>query len=492
MTVAALPTLVQVVTERLLNTAVEGVVLAGLAWVLLRVAGRQNSGTRFAIWFSALVSIGALPFFSGPVLDASHFQTLPAKLHPGIVLSASLAPYLFALWGGIAALLLLRLGVGLWRVRNLRRNCAEVDVAGLDPATAGIFRKSLSRRGVKLCVSSEVAVPAAVGFFRPAIVFPAWLLPRLSAGEIEVIVLHELAHLRRWDDWTNLAQKIIKAVLFFHPAVWWIESRLTLEREMACDDMVLAQTGSPKAYASSLISFAEKLQNARALALAQALVSRMHQMSLRVAQILDAKRPGRTRLWKPVLGVSAGLLALVFGAAPYAPQFVAFQAPSSRDEIANVAIRSAELQNDAVQKADATSPAAGTEAREPAAIRSVAEPIARQKNLVPQPKAIPAAFNLRTSVVPRELEATSPLKVPVMRARSAQEEFPIAQTIVILRTVRYEGAPVFIAPSFVAPGFVVLDSDVPASRVWTLCIWRIGGQNTTERGMESAIVVGLI
>ena len=337
MTVPDLQSLAQVFPERLLNTAAEGVVLAGMVWVLLRLIGRQNSGTRFTIWFSALLAIVALPFFSGSGFVASHSRGLPpANLHGEITLSGFWAFYLFAAWAVGAGLLLLRLSVGLWRVRQIRRNCSEVDVASLDPAIACIVLDFESHRRVKLCVSSDLTVPAAIGYFRPAIVFPAWLLPQLSAEEIKVILLHELAHLRRWDDWTNLAQKIVKAVFFFHPAVWWIENRLTLEREMACDDVVLAQTGNPRAYASSLISFAEKLRNAQGLALAQALVSRMRHMSLRVAQILDAKRPFRTGLWKPVLGLSAGLLALVFGAAPYVPRFVAFQTQPSRSQTQHI------------------------------------------------------------------------------------------------------------------------------------------------------------
>ena len=184
---------------------------------------------------------------------------------------------------------------------------------------------------MKLCVSSEVAAPSVIGFLRPAIIFPCWLLPQLSPEELKVILPHELAHLRRGDPWTNLAQKIVTALFFFHPAVWWIDNRLTLEREMACDDVVLAQSASPKAYASFLISFAEKLQNARGLQLAQALVTRMHQMSLRVAQILDAERPRHSGFWKPVLRLSTGLLLLVFGTAPYVPQFVAVQESTTTD-----------------------------------------------------------------------------------------------------------------------------------------------------------------
>ena len=83
-------------------------------------------------------------------------------------------------------------------------------------------------------------------------------MQELSAVELNAILLHELAHLRRWDDWTNLIQKIVGAVLFFHPAVWWIEKKLALEREMACDDLVLAKTASPRAYAECLVSLAEK------------------------------------------------------------------------------------------------------------------------------------------------------------------------------------------------------------------------------------------
>jgi len=442
MTGLHLQALAQVFTERLLNTAAEGVILAGLVWVLFRLVVRQSSGTRFAVWFSALLAIVALPFFAG-----SSFAVRPGAFpalnsHGAIILSGSWAVYLFGAWGVVAALLLLRLSVGFWRVHQIRRNCSDVDLASVDPAVAGIVLEFAAHRRVKLCVSGDLAIPAAIGFFRPAIVFPAWLLPQLSAEEIKVILLHELAHLRRRDDWTNLAQKIVKAVFFFHPAVWWIENRLTLEREMACDDLVLAQTANPRSYASSLISFAEKLQNARALTLAQALVSRMRHMSLRVTQILDAKRPSRTGLWKPVLGASAGLLALVVGAAPYAPRLVAFQnqAQQGQSQIAEVT-------------------------------RQATTPVTRRSTLSPQASAIPAAFNMRNAGVPARLKAASRRKPLVIRASAVQKESPNVETFVILQTTRY---------------------DASGSGIWTLCIWRVEGGDLAQRQLESAIFVGLI
>jgi hypothetical protein len=322
-----------------------------------------------------------------------------------------------------------------------------------------------ARRQVRLCTSSELAVPAAVGLFRPAIVFPAWLLPQLSAGEIEMIVRHEMAHLRRWDDWSNLAQKIVKAVFFFHPAVWWIENRLTLEREMACDDMVLAQTGSPKEYASSLISFAEKLHTSRGLALAQALVSRMHEMSLRLAQILDVDRPHRTDLWKPVVGLSAGLLIAVLGAAPYLPRMVAFE----------------QAGNETPRTAESMQPEGAWQHHLAGTTMASVQPAAQQQNAAPRPTAILAVFHPRAAqnkLGARKLKAATPKTAPVLQAQFtpasvAQEETP-AQPPIYIQTTEFH------APSASSPGF------------WKLCIWKVDRSNPSDRQLESAIVVSWI
>ena len=442
-----LQTLARIFIERLLNTAAEGVALVSLVWVALRLVSRQNSGTRFAIWFSALFGIVALPFVSGSDYISSHLTALPsASLHGQIVLSPSIGFSLFIAWAIGAGLLLFRLGVGLWRVGRFRRNCSEVEPAGLDPAVACIVRDFKSSRRVRLYVSSEATVPAAIGFFRPAIVFPAWLLPQLSGDEVRIILLHELAHLSRWDDWTNLVQKVVKAVFFFHPAVWWIENRLTLEREMACDDMVLAQTASARAYASSLISFAEKLQGRRGLALAQALVGRMHQMSLRLAQILDGERPRRTALWTPVMGLAAGMMALAIGAAPFIPRVVAFQTQPSP---------SASQQPGAMVHPVVVRPGVETSAR---------------AGFAPHARAISAAFHPRTSVPVLKLKG--PSRQPVLiRASITEEGLPMQETIFILRTNQF---------------------DASGSAIWTLCIWRVGGDNATGRQLESAIFVRLI
>ncbi len=134
-----------------------------------------------------------------------------------------------------------------------------------------------------------------------------------------------MAHLHRRDDWTNLVQQVVKAIFFFHPAVWWIEKEASLEREIACDDAVLEEIESPRAYAECLAHLAERSFIQRSVALAQAVLGRIRQTSTRVAQILDGNRPKGTRTWKPAVSLVAGF-AIVFSlGASRLQRFIAFQ-----------------------------------------------------------------------------------------------------------------------------------------------------------------------
>ena len=124
--------------------------------------------------------------------------------------------------------------------------------------------------------------------------------------------------------------------LFFHPAVWWIEKKLALEREMACDDLVLASTTSPRAYAECLVSLAEKSFLRRGLALAQAAVDRLRHVSLRVAQILDVHRPRATRVWRPAPVLVGGVsLVCLLGLSQAPTRLVSFENASVPPAVAN-------------------------------------------------------------------------------------------------------------------------------------------------------------
>ncbi len=460
--------------DRFLNTAAEGVVLTGLVWGALRLIRRQNSGTRFAIWFCALLAIVALPLFADSGLIGLHLHAFsPPNLSGKFVVSSSIASWLFVAWAVAAGFFLLRLGLGLWHVRQCRRACTELDLTSLDSEIAAIARDFDSHRRVELCVSSTATVPAAVGFFRPAIIIPAWLLPQLSAEEMKLILLHEIAHLRRWDDWTNLIQKFVRAIFFFHPAVWWIERRLTLEREMACDDMVLAETASPRAYAASLISFAEKLQDSRALALAQALVGRLRQMSPRLAQILDEKRPRHDGLRRPLLVWSAAMFVLVLAVTPCMPRIVTFQTeppqalqragdgmelPAGARVIPAVAERTFGSSLAARAKTVAV-------ALHPRALKPHPVAIRQQAKTAAQPLVVMHAFAMPAFVLP-----------PFVLQSNVPEPNAPLQTVVILRSARYE----------------IPERDQTSQPAgWTLCIWHV--EETNANGwVESTIVVSSI
>jgi hypothetical protein len=342
-TEASAQTLAQISVEPIFNALPEGLLIAFFAWALLRVLRRQNSGTRFAVWFLALLMVAVLPLLGSLGREGKVLAPGMAwgHLHPAITIPGRWALFAFIAWALGASIAMARLIMGLWHLRQLRRSCTAIAASELDPLDPLLRRTiqalgaatSAQSKAVTIATSEQVRVPAAIGFWKRTIVLPAWAFRELPPADLNVILLHEYAHLRRGDDWTNLVQKIVRAIFFFHPAVWWIESRLSVEREMACDDAVLAETSNPRGYASCLVSLLEKSM-ARRLeqehlaqkrwSMAQAVVDRAREASLRLARILDANRPVATRVWKPALGVVGAFSMLCLALLSQAPQFIAF------------------------------------------------------------------------------------------------------------------------------------------------------------------------
>jgi beta-lactamase regulating signal transducer with metallopeptidase domain len=292
MAAPTLDTLARFAATGLANSLVLGTVIAAAAWAFLRLSGKQESRTRFCVWFSALLLAAILPWIgasaSKPASELGHSAGV------GITVPAWWALAIFWLWAAGASLALLRVGFAFsqllrlrWHARPLAPGAIHGQVGADVPSTSS---GQALVRAAGVCLSDDVRIPTAVGLFKPLIVIPQWALEELSPSELNSVLIHELEHLRRWDDWTNLAQKILAAVFFFHPAVWWLDRKLALEREMACDEAVLAQTGDRHGYAACLVRVAEKSLLRRGLALAQSVVGRVGQTTQRVAEIL---RPNR-------------------------------------------------------------------------------------------------------------------------------------------------------------------------------------------------------
>jgi len=318
----------QAAAERVLNSAPESLLIALFAWALLRLLPRQNSRTRFAVWFLALLAVAVMPLFNG-LIRHSIAATLLSRDTAAISLPTHWALFFFMAWTLTVCVMTARLVFGLWRLRELRRTCTPINPADLDPTLRDLFAElqsanSLLSRPVTLATSEQVRVPAAVGLWTPMIVLPSWALRDLPASDLSIILRHEFAHLRHWDDWTNLIQKVVRALFFFHPAVWWIERHLAVEREMACDDVVIAQTANPTGYANCLVSLLERSLAERGWTMAHALVHRAREASLRLAQILDKNRSPETRVSKPAIGLVGASAVLAFVLMASTPQLVSF------------------------------------------------------------------------------------------------------------------------------------------------------------------------
>jgi uncharacterized protein (TIGR03435 family) len=175
-------------------------------------------------------------------------------------------------------------------------------------------------RPVRLLVSGLVDAPAVVGWLRPVVLVPIGALAGLPAEHLEALLLHELAHIRRHDYLVNVLQSIAEALLFYHPAVWWISGHIRAERELCCDDLAVAATGDAFTYATALAD----LESYRPAHARNALAANGGRLPDRIARLLGQARP-ETRMFSAPGAASAVLLAIstcvMFGQPAERPKF---------------------------------------------------------------------------------------------------------------------------------------------------------------------------
>jgi beta-lactamase regulating signal transducer with metallopeptidase domain len=167
------------------------------------------------------------------------------------------------------------------------------------------------RRGIRLCESTLAQVPAVIGWLRPVILVPAGVLINLSAQELEAVLAHELAHIRRFDYVANLLQSAIETLLFYHPGVWWIGRRIRAERENCCDDLAIAACGNRVVYARALTALEEVRSGYPRFAMA----ATTGPLLSRVRRLLGKDDPRRRSLpvWMALAAVLIAVLAVTSG-----------------------------------------------------------------------------------------------------------------------------------------------------------------------------------
>ena len=196
-----------------------------------------------------------------PAFSPAEHPTMQVATSPTIATSS--VPLTTAGWGAIlwlvgTALLIGRILVGYGIVWCLRQQAQVQQDGPLCDALQQASRTLGCYPKVEVATSPSISSPMALGILRPIIVFPADLVEKLSADKLTLILMHELAHVRRWDNLTLLLQRLVSAVLFFHPAVWLCGRMLRREAEQACDDLVVCATGRSEAYARGLAHVAER------------------------------------------------------------------------------------------------------------------------------------------------------------------------------------------------------------------------------------------
>lgn len=201
---------------------------------------------------------------------------------------------------GVLAMMF-RVIMALWGGHRLRRDATLIG----EPGLLELVQVQTGRIGLKaapaIAYCQRVATPAVVGILRPMILLPPAALSGLSTFELEALLIHELAHIRRYDLLVNLLQRLVESVLFFHPAVWYVSRRLNVEREHCCDDLVLSAGIPPLSYADALVRMAEICSGASTaaeVALAATAGKCPTELKRRVLRVLDpAGQPGpRLRL----------------------------------------------------------------------------------------------------------------------------------------------------------------------------------------------------
>ena len=296
-------------TERLgwtlLHFLWQGILVAALYALARALAGgRMSARGRYAIACGALLAMAAAPVLtywwlgnSGQAALIGHLSGSAARqVAAGVPYSAVTDPWQQAMpaivmaWFVGAAGCSLRLLMGFISVAALRRSPhAPVLTEWQHILDRLIERMQVSRR-VRLLPTDRVDSPSVIGWLRPVILAPIGALSGLAPQQVEALLAHELAHVRRHDYLVNVLQGIAESLLFYHPAVWWISNQIRTEREHCCDDLAVEASGDVLVYARALAAL-ESMRPARVKAALSASDGSLLRRIQRLADPVAAHRP---------------------------------------------------------------------------------------------------------------------------------------------------------------------------------------------------------
>ncbi len=299
------------------NALWQSAVIAVIVAVSLRVIPRTTAAQRYALWFAVLVAAALLPIadlampsrtiavpVNAPpapvqrvVTQVSHVVAPPIDVHAFVtpathrITLPDLPSPLVVLWIAVASGLLIRLAVAYASLRRIKASLVAHDAL---TARVQAFNGVWSRHAI-VGVSPRVAEPCAIGFLHPAIALSTEMATNLSEPDLERVLRHEYAHVRRYDDYANLLQRICAVILWFNPVVHFAGRAMATEREIACDDAAAAASDERVAFARCLYEIA-RTASPRRHAAASGFIGSRRQITVRVARLVERNHNASTRL----------------------------------------------------------------------------------------------------------------------------------------------------------------------------------------------------
>jgi len=303
----------------LLHFLWQGTALAALAAVAMMLFRRASA--RYLVAVSVLVAMLAAPvatFFyyrnsrtlatwtpSAPAPTLMHladWKPAPAASFAPQLIALDLFPWIVQAWLIGVALFSLRSVGGLVLLERMRRRESRPVNGKLRDLCLDLQARLRVTRSIRYCQCAWLEAPAVIGWFRPVVFLPLTALTGLSEPQLQAVIAHELAHIQRLDAFVNGFQVVVETLLFYHPAIWWLNQRIRQERENCCDDAAIELCGNPVEYARAL-TLMEEWRVAPALAMA----ANRGPLSARIMRLLGINH---LRSGLRGIGLTAGVLSL--------------------------------------------------------------------------------------------------------------------------------------------------------------------------------------
>ncbi len=258
----------QALSTALLHFVWQGVAVALILWMALFLLRKRSAHARYLAACAALAVLAVMPVVTAAVAytpvgvaSLNLYRTAGAppaiSAEPGGAGSpqtdwlARLQSWALPAWSLGVLLFSVRLVWGCRQVSLLRRR-GEPAAASLLATVAGLGTRLGLYRPVRVLITPASDGPSVVGWIRPVILLPSATLLGLTTQQLEAVLAHELAHIRRHDYLVNLLQTLVETLLFYHPAVWWTSAQIRHERELCCDDLAVRSCGDALCYARAL------------------------------------------------------------------------------------------------------------------------------------------------------------------------------------------------------------------------------------------------